>query len=297
MSQDQSWFGAVARSSWPGIGGVAQPLPPLPALALCREDAVHRALRGEVGALVEQRGIDLCGGVVHEARVVELREDGGPLVIRQGQDRLGTRRPSRLLPGVAMAVGGGAADPQGPAGGSHADLGCHPESGVDQDPLSSSSRSRADGMPRSAETFDWIDDALGGREALLEPGVVPREALVLLGQGVRPGATGRTGQRFERTAVAGPAPVDEVARVEPLAAQDGTDATGLGGVDLGEDGELVLGAEATAHGTLGDLGVGHRVSMHLPVHRGRGVRHGEPPVPRPLLRCGSGAGVSPHAGR
>ena len=120
-----------------------------------------------------------------------------------------------------------------------------------------------------------LDDALGGREPLLEPGVLAGEAVDLLGQRIRPAATRRPSQRFEGTALAGPSPVHEVARVEALTAQDGTDATGLGSVDLGEDVELVLGAEASADRTFGDLWVGHGSSMHPPVQRGLRAQHGD----------------------
>ncbi len=50
-----------------GIGGVAELVPPLPDLASLGEDALHSALRAEVAALIEQRGIDLSRGRVHEA--------------------------------------------------------------------------------------------------------------------------------------------------------------------------------------------------------------------------------------
>src|ERR1700677_1590128 len=45
-------------------------------LVILGEDAVHRALRAEVSAFIEERGVDLGGGEVSEAGLVQDVEDG-----------------------------------------------------------------------------------------------------------------------------------------------------------------------------------------------------------------------------
>jgi hypothetical protein len=53
---------------------VAKPVAALAHRLIRRRDAVHRALRAEVAALVEQRGVDLRRRQVHEARLVQSVE-------------------------------------------------------------------------------------------------------------------------------------------------------------------------------------------------------------------------------
>ena len=79
MSQLQTWLGRRASSSGRGVGGMAELVAPLAHLVVRRQDAVHRALRAEVLPLVEQRGVDLRGREVDEARLVQHGEDGGLL--------------------------------------------------------------------------------------------------------------------------------------------------------------------------------------------------------------------------
>jgi hypothetical protein len=59
-------------------------IPPLAHLGTPRQEPVHRALRAEIRALVEQGGVDLGGGQVHEAGLVQPREHGALLVGGQG---------------------------------------------------------------------------------------------------------------------------------------------------------------------------------------------------------------------
>ena len=70
---------------------VSELVTPLAHFLIRREDPVHRALRAEVTALVEQRRVDLGGRQVHEARLVQDVEHGLPL-LRVERSR---RRPAR----------------------------------------------------------------------------------------------------------------------------------------------------------------------------------------------------------
>src|SRR5271170_7326917 len=54
--------------------GVAELIASLADLLIRRENAVHRALRAEVAALVEHRRVDLRRREVHEARLVKRIE-------------------------------------------------------------------------------------------------------------------------------------------------------------------------------------------------------------------------------
>jgi hypothetical protein len=53
---------------------------PLAHLRVLGQEPVHRALRAEIRALVEQGGVDLGGRQVHEARLVQLGEHGALFV-------------------------------------------------------------------------------------------------------------------------------------------------------------------------------------------------------------------------
>src|SRR5260370_27759998 len=76
------------------------------------QEAIHRTLRAEIRALVEQGGVDLGGGQVHEAGLVQPREHRALLVGGQG-----TRRappPRRQVPGAPSPGGGLPRPPQPP---------------------------------------------------------------------------------------------------------------------------------------------------------------------------------------
>src|SRR5207245_1905006 len=57
-----------------GIEGMPELRAPLPHLGVRGQDAIHRPLGTQIPALVEQRGVDLAGCQVHEARRVQLLE-------------------------------------------------------------------------------------------------------------------------------------------------------------------------------------------------------------------------------
>jgi hypothetical protein len=85
-----------------------------------RQESVHRALRAEIGTLVEQGGVDLGGGQIHEARLVQPRQHGVLLVGGQG-----ARRGAPLqghVPGPPPTVVGRARQPERRTGGGNTQL-------------------------------------------------------------------------------------------------------------------------------------------------------------------------------
>jgi hypothetical protein len=95
-------------------------IPPLLHLGTPRQEPVHRALQAEICALVEQGGVDLGGGQVHEAKLVQPREHRALLVGGQGARR-GTP-PRGHVPGPSPAVVSRARQPERRACGRNAQL-------------------------------------------------------------------------------------------------------------------------------------------------------------------------------
>ena len=75
MSQDQVWFGAVATSSGLVYWGLLALIAPLSDRLIGGQDPIHRPLRAQVMAFVEQRRHDLRRRTVDEARAGEHIED------------------------------------------------------------------------------------------------------------------------------------------------------------------------------------------------------------------------------
>ena len=104
----------LARSRRQQLGAridrVPELIPALAHLVVLPQDAVHRAPRAEVDALVEQGGVHLTWGLVCEARAVQRRPHG---VRFGGRERTGRRRPRgrddggdhRLAPPIEAAPG------------------------------------------------------------------------------------------------------------------------------------------------------------------------------------------------
>src|ERR1019366_8298913 len=67
----------------PAVGGVGELVATLADLALRGEQPVHRALRGEIGPLVEQRGVHVRGRAVNEPLLVQPRQHRA---VRSGSD-------------------------------------------------------------------------------------------------------------------------------------------------------------------------------------------------------------------
>src|SRR6266568_5473614 len=71
--------GAAGQQLRGGIDGMAELIAPLPHLRVLGQEAIHRAFGTDVLPGVEQRGIDLRRGVIHEARLMQQREDRAAL--------------------------------------------------------------------------------------------------------------------------------------------------------------------------------------------------------------------------
>src|SRR6266566_6049322 len=84
---------------------------PLPHLGVRGQEAIHRPLGTEIRALVEQGGVDLAWGQVHEARRVQLLEHRPTLRLPERPRRSPTRR--RGPRGPAPAVVRRARQPEG----------------------------------------------------------------------------------------------------------------------------------------------------------------------------------------
>ena len=114
------------------------------------QDAVHRARRAEIGAFIEQRGVDLRGRLIDEAHVEEIQD----LLALEGIERPGRRRSRRrCLHAVTPPIQCGPRQAQRVTRrcGPHRD-GCV----VHRDHQSSSSLTNGfRGICRSSETFFW----------------------------------------------------------------------------------------------------------------------------------------------
>jgi hypothetical protein len=76
MSQLHNSLGQQLRR---GVARMAQLLAPLAHLLVRRQHAIHRAFGAEVLPGIEQRGIDLRRGQIHEARLMQQGEDRAAL--------------------------------------------------------------------------------------------------------------------------------------------------------------------------------------------------------------------------
>src|SRR5207245_369937 len=81
-----------------GIDGMAELIAPLPHLRVLGQEAIHRAFGTDVLPGVEQRGIDLRRGVIHEARLMQQREDRAALARTERAGRGAPRRPGPRAP-------------------------------------------------------------------------------------------------------------------------------------------------------------------------------------------------------
>src|SRR5438094_10116308 len=97
---------------------MAELIAPLPHLRVLGQEAIHRAFGTDVLPGVEQRGIDLRRGVIHEARLMQQREDRAALA---RTERAGRGAPRRRGPrGPAAAIVGRAREPERGARGGDA---------------------------------------------------------------------------------------------------------------------------------------------------------------------------------
>src|SRR3989304_301666 len=131
--------------------GVPQLVTPVTDFLRRGEDAVHGAGRAQVGLLVQKRGIDLGGWLVHEAFGVQRRENPLAFGDVEGSGRWypnGTS-PCRTLPPV----------PGGPAHSEHRARHDHSHHQAErvhaQHQFLSSSPVLCSGIPRISETFFW----------------------------------------------------------------------------------------------------------------------------------------------
>ena len=98
MSQLHNSIGRGGQQLRGCVVGMPQLVPPLPHLALRGQEAIHRALGTEVVPFVEQGGVDLGRGQVHEARLVQHVQDRGLLPGAEGAGRPRPRRQGTLGP-------------------------------------------------------------------------------------------------------------------------------------------------------------------------------------------------------
>ena len=127
---------------------------PLAHLAGRRQDAIHRARRAAVGLLLEQRGMDLGGRLIHEAIAVQHVEDRQSFTGCQGPRRGRPRRPRTwraggpLPPIERRARDADAGTQRRRLARGHYGRDCRHQSGSS---LSSGFR----GIPRISATFFW----------------------------------------------------------------------------------------------------------------------------------------------
>jgi hypothetical protein len=113
----QTWLGARGNEFRLLIGKVAQLLVPLTDLAVLFQQPVHGTRRANVEALVQQRGVDLVRGWIHEALRAQVRQRGLPLAFGKGLGRYGPFRSGRGFgSGCQGAVEGSPRDFQSTAG-------------------------------------------------------------------------------------------------------------------------------------------------------------------------------------
>ena len=104
-----------------------------------------------------------------------------------------------------------------------------------------------------------LDNGLGLLQANSQALILAPQPGVLFRLRIHLGSTLLWSQRSKHTALALQAPLVQMRRVEPLAPQQGADlATTSAGIGLGQDAQLVLGAESAALGLRYDF----RVSLH-----------------------------------
>ena len=107
-SYDQTRFGSIGHELGHGPRWMARLALGARAPRRRPQQPVHRRVRGEVGALVEEGGPDLGGGPVDEALAVEDREHGPSLLAREG---VGWRRLGAWVVPAAVHADGGSAWP------------------------------------------------------------------------------------------------------------------------------------------------------------------------------------------
>src|SRR5713226_3409599 len=168
------------------VAGVPELIPTLAHLLVGGEHAIHRALRAEVLAGVEQRGVGLRRREIHEPRLVQHSEDGGAL---RGTERAG-RGPARR---------------QGALGPPSTVVGCtrqperrtrrrDAEPGPDRGHRRHQDLSSASGIPSNAATFFWTSTRASARSARLRHRAVSRSSSAIrLSRG---SGTRGTGPRF-----------------------------------------------------------------------------------------------------
>src|SRR5206468_311553 len=164
----------------------AELIAPLPHLRVLGQEAIHRAFGTDVLPGVEQRGIDLRRGVIHEARLMQQREDRAALA---RTERAGRGAPRRRGPrGPAAAIVGRAREPERGARGGDAqprpDLGDRRHHEV----------SVASGVPSNAATCFCSSTSASARSARFFHRLISRSCSAsFLSRG---SATRRTGPRF-----------------------------------------------------------------------------------------------------
>ena len=97
MSQDHTSLGAAGYHLGLRVVGMAALSPALADRLVLGQDAVHRPLRTQIDALVQQRRVHFRGSAVREARRAQHTEDLRPLRRVQSPGR---SRPGLPLPGL-----------------------------------------------------------------------------------------------------------------------------------------------------------------------------------------------------
>src|SRR5664280_1215998 len=139
----------------PGIGGMAELVAPLADLGRRGEDAVHRPLRREVRALIEQGGVHRSRRRIEKAWGMELAEHHGSLGSRQRPRWSGTRHRGTVARAPEVPVVGGPGHGEGGTGTPRArDRGELVDPCGDHRPSFCSALSR-ESSRKSAETFPW----------------------------------------------------------------------------------------------------------------------------------------------
>ena len=228
MSQLQSSLGAVASSSGRRVAAGAAADRAARAPRVLGEDAVHRALRAEIAALVEQRRVDLGRRQIDEPRLVQHVEHGAPLRGAERAVAAPPRRGGRGL-GPAPAVVGGLRQPE--RGACRRDA----EPGAEIGHRLHHSRSSGFGSWHPQQRRDFFlefNEAFGALGARRCHRVFSRSSSATFRStrdrgtfAARPALLGR--EPGQLPAARAPPPRRQMRRVQPLAAQQGADLARL----------------------------------------------------------------------
>ena len=245
--------------------------PALPDRLVPGQDPVHRPLRAQVDALVQQRRVHFRGSAVREARRTQHLEDLAVLRFAQGPGR---SRPGLPLPGLRppATVERGVRDPQGRARRAHAHV-----------PGQAFGRAQElfpvpEAQPQQPRYFSLdLDHDARLAEFLAQPRVLPLERphpprLPLPARGPRSALLRQLSQRPLPRRLP---PPRQMRAVQPLAPKQLADLTRrLAPIRLLDDRQLVRRGEAPPRRLRRHLRIrrGCRASLALPRREGHSVR-------------------------